>query len=66
MVMESHLVAFFDLDFEKFVYGFFVVERVHDCEIDDPTEVDEVSLRAVLDAFLLRSSCTSSVFTRTL
>jgi hypothetical protein len=50
---ERYLFAFLELDFEKLVNGFFVVEGVHDGEIDGTTEVDEVGARLVLDTFLV-------------
>ena len=52
MHTAAYLLALLDLDLEKFVHCFFVVERVHNGQVDDPAEVDEVGLRSILDTLL--------------
>lgn len=49
---ELYLFAFFELNLEKFMNGFFVVQGIHDREVDDTTQVREICRRAVLNAFL--------------
>ncbi len=49
---ETYLFAFFELNLEKFMNGFFVVQGIHDREVDDTTQVREICRRAVLNAFL--------------
>ena len=43
-------MPFLQLDLEQLVYGFFVVEGVHDCEVDDTAKVDQVRLCPVFYA----------------
>jgi hypothetical protein len=46
-------LAFFKLDSEKLVDSLFIVESVHDGQINDTAEVDQVRFCPILDAFLL-------------
>ena len=57
MHTAAYLLALLDLDLEKFVYCFLIVERIHDGQIDDPAEVDEVGLRSILNTLLFCHSC---------
>ena len=50
-----YLLTLFDLHFEQLVHGFFVVQCVHDREIDHPSQIDQIRLGPVLDTFLLRN-----------
>jgi hypothetical protein len=52
-----YLLAFIDLHFEKLVDGFFVVQCVHDREIDHTTQIHKICFCAILDRLLRFSSC---------
>lgn len=47
---KAYLGAFGNGNLEQLVYGFFVVQGVHDGQVDDPSKIDKVGLRAVLNA----------------
>ena len=50
--MAAYLLPFFKLDFKQFVDGFFVIECVHDRQVDHSPKVYEICLCPILDAFL--------------
>jgi hypothetical protein len=52
-----YLLAFIDLHFEKFVDGFFVVQCVHDREIDHTTQIYKICFCAIFDRLLGFGSC---------
>ena len=52
----THLFPFFDLDFEKFMDGFFVTEGVHDRQINNTAEVNKIGLCSVFNSFLFGDS----------
>jgi hypothetical protein len=54
---NTYLIAFLDLDFEELVNSFLIVKGVHDRQVDRPTQVDEVGLCTIFDAFFLRDHC---------
>ena len=57
MKIATNLLSFLQLDLEQLMHRFFVIQRVHDCKVDDTPKIDEVRLCPVLDAFLIRYSC---------
>jgi len=48
----SYLLTFLKLDFQKFVNGFLVVESVHDGQVDNSAQINQVGFSPVLDSFL--------------
>lgn len=49
----TYLLSLLDLHLEKLVHSFLVVQRIHDSQVDDSTQVDEVRLGAVLNPCLV-------------
>ena len=56
----TYLLSLLQLDFEQLVHGFFVVQGVHDREVDHSPQVDQVRLSPVFDAFLFFNGCATS------
>lgn len=52
-MMTTYLLPFLDLHLEKLMYSFLVVQGIHDSQVDDSTQVDEIRLCAVLNTRLL-------------
>ena len=48
-----YLLPFFDLNFQELVDSFFVIESIHDGEIDDTTQIDQVRFGAIFDRLRL-------------
>jgi hypothetical protein len=49
----AYLLPSFDLNFQELVNSFFLVESIHDCEIDDTTQVDQVRFGAIFNRLRL-------------
>ena len=52
----TYLFAFYELNFEELVYGLFVIQGIHDCEIDDTSQIREVRRCVIFNTLLFGNS----------
>ena len=49
---KTYLLPLLDLHLEKLMYSFLIVQGIHDSQVDDSAQIDEIRLCTVLDARL--------------
>ena len=52
----SYLLSFLNLNLQKLMYSFLIVERIHNGEVNNPAQIDQVGSSSVFDAFLFFDS----------
>lgn len=54
---KTYFFTFLQLDLEQLVDSFFVIEGVHDGEVDGSAKVDQIRACFILDTLLVRNDC---------